>query len=103
MSDIFSELKKGSVVVLYRGAGYPPVEKASTLEVILSVGGFSALTNTGRLLDRTHAALIDVLSETLAEGEYEVSPRAQELLDLTQSRPDQGDTDWAADLREDLL
>ncbi|MFZ2202021.1 MAG: hypothetical protein WAV56_01350 [Microgenomates group bacterium] len=102
-ADIFSELEKGSVVVLFQGAGYPPIEAVSTTEVILAVDKFSALTNTGRLLACTDAALIDVLSETLAEGEYEVSPRAQELLDLTQSRPDQGDTDWAADLREDLL
>ena len=92
-ASIFHELEKGSVVVLLRGAGSPPVEEVSTSEVILAVDGFSALTNTGRLLACTDAALIDVLSETLAEGEYEVSPRAQELLDLTRPQSDQGDTD----------
>ena len=102
-ADIFGELEKGSVVVLLRGAGYPPVEAVSTTEVILAVDGFSALTNTGRLLACTDAVLIDVLGETLADGEYEISPRAQELFDLTQSRPDQRDTDWTAKLREDLL
>lgn len=102
-ANIFSELERGSIVVLLRGAGYPPVEEASTSEVILAVDKFSALTNTGRLLACTDAGLIDVTGDHLAEGEYEITPRAQELLDLTQSRPDQGDTDWAADLREDLL
>ncbi len=102
-ADIFNELKKGSIVVLLQGAGYPPVEAVSTSEVILAVDKFSALTNTGRLLARTDAALIDVLGETLADSEYEVSPRAQELFDLTQSPRAQHDTDWTAELREDLL
>ena len=93
-ADIFDELRKGSVVVLLQGAGYPPVEAVSTTEVILAVDKFSALTNTGRLLACTDAALIDVLrSEILADGNYEVSPRAQELLDLTRPQSDQGDTD----------
>ena len=102
-ADIFDKLEKGSVVVLLQGAGYPPVEAVTTTEIILAVDRFSALTNTGRLLACTDAALIDVLGETLADGEYEISPRAQELFDLTQSPRAQHDTDWTAELREDLL
>ena len=102
-ASIFGKLQKGSVVVLLQGAGYPPVEAVTTAEVILAVDGFSALTNTGRLLACTDAALIDIPGETLADGEYEISPRAQELFNLTQSRPDQRDSDWTTQLREDLL
>ena len=102
-ASIFGKLQKGSVVALLQGAGYPPVEAVSASEVILAVDGFSALTNTGRLLSCTDAALIDLLGETLAKGEYEVTPRAQELLDLTRSQSDRGDTDWTAELRDDLL
>jgi len=102
-ASIFGKLQKGSVVVLLQGAGHPPVEDVTTSEVIIAVDGFLALTNAGRLLACTDAVLIDVLGETLADGEYEISSRAQELFYLTQSRPDQRDTDWTAELREDLL
>ena len=102
-ASIFGKLQKGSVVVLLQGAGHPPVEDVTTSEVIIAVDGFSALTNAGRLLACTDAVLIDVLGETLADGEYEISPRAQELFDLTQSPRAQHDTDWTAELREDLL
>lgn len=93
-ADIFGELEKGSLIILFQGAGYPPVKEVFTSEVILAVDKFNALTNTGRLLTCTDAALIDVTGDHLAEGEYEVSPGAQELLDLTQSRPDQGDANF---------
>lgn len=79
-ADIFGELQKGSVIVLSRGAGSPPVEDVSTSEVILAVEGFSALTNTGRLLCCADSHLIEATGDHLAEGEYEVSPEAQELL-----------------------
>jgi len=79
-ADVFSELCKGSVVVLLRGAGSPQVEDVSTSEVILAVAGFSALTNTGRLLCCTDSHLIEATGDTLADGEYEIAPNARELL-----------------------
>src|SRR3989304_2718994 len=68
-ASIFGKLQKGSVVVLLQGAGHPPVEDVTTSEVIIAVDGFLALTNAGRLLACTDAVLIDVLGETLADGE----------------------------------
>lgn len=79
-AGIFNKLQKGSVVVLLKGARAPPVEGISTSEVILDVDGFSALTNMGRLLACTDAALMDVTGKHLAEGEYEIAPEALEKL-----------------------
>ncbi len=79
-ADIFSKLGKGSVVVLHQGAGNPQVEDDSTSEVILAVAGFSALTNTGRLLCCVDSTLIDVTPAVLGDGKYEIAPEAQELL-----------------------
>lgn len=85
-ANIFGELQKGSVIVLLRGAGSPPVEDVSTSEVILAVEGFSALTNTGRRLSCFDSHLIEATGDHLAEGEYEVSPEASELLNQAQTQ-----------------
>ncbi|MEK7064002.1 MAG: hypothetical protein AAB973_00130 [Patescibacteria group bacterium] len=79
-AEIFGELQEGSVIVLYQGAGNPPIEDVSTSEVILAVGGFSALTNTGRLLCCVDSHLIKTTGDKLADGEYEIAPEARELL-----------------------
>lgn len=72
-ADIFGELQKGSVIVLYQGAGKPTVEDVSTSEVILTVDKFSALTNTGRLLCCTDSPLLKAYGTLLADGEYEIA------------------------------
>ena len=85
-AEIFDKLSKGSSVVLSYGAGNPRVTELSVAEVILAVDKFSALTNTGRLLSCADAALIKATGDTLADGEYEIAPEAQELLHRAETR-----------------
>lgn len=93
-SEIFGEIKPGSIIFLRRGAGNPPVEEDSTSEVIISVDGYSALTNTGRLLCCVDSGFIDAVGGTLAESEYEVSPEAQAILRQAEEAAAQSAADW---------
>lgn len=90
-AEIFQELQKGSVIVLSRGAGSPPVEDVSTSEVILAVDKFSALTNTGRQLCCADSPLLKAYGTLLADGEYEIAPEAQEQLRQAEQRRTQRD------------
>lgn len=90
-AEVFESLQKGSVVVLLPGAGNPEVDVV-TSEVIIEVDGFSAMTNTSRLLCCRDAALIEPTGEVLNEGDYEVSPEAIILLaSLTGDTPAEDD------------
>lgn len=79
-SEVFTELREGDEVTIVFGHGQPIVMDESVIEVIYSVSGRSALTNTGRKLSCWDGVGITKTDRHFEPGEYEVSVEAIKIL-----------------------
>lgn len=78
-------LKPGDEVTIAPGFGTPSTD-ADRVEVIISVNGFSALTNQATRLTCEDEEGVTPTGNHLNPNEYQVTPAAQSLFDQAQLR-----------------
>lgn len=103
MPTLFN-LTTGRVVVVRQGFGLVPIAD-QTEDVIAYAGKYYAITASGIILTETDRHGVIQRQEVKPQIFY-ISAKArrlQEAMLMPLEIPYQGDTDWAADLREDLL
>lgn len=105
--DKIAALEPGDEVVIKAKFGHPSKEEDVT-DIVLSVNGFSALTASGVKLACWDSAGIEKTGRHFEDGEYEVSPEAQAILEqamLENAIRDLGEAGLVTRLRseDDLL